>query len=108
MVLNKIKIKKGDRVKVIAGKELDKEGKVFMVFPVKNRLLIEKLNLIKRHTKPTQQQQQGGIIEKEASIHISNVMLVCPKCSKPTRVGYKILEGGDKMRACKKCGEVID
>ena len=70
--------------------------------------MIEKLNLIKRHTKPTQKQQHGGIVEKEASIHMSNVMLICPKCSKPTRVGYKTLEGGDKMRVCKKCEEVID
>ena len=108
MALTKLKIKKGDRVKVIAGKELDKEGKVFMVFPAKSRIMIEKLNLIKRHTKPTQKQQHGGIVEKEASIHMSNVMLICPKCSKPTRVGYKILEGGDKMRVCKKCEEVID
>jgi large subunit ribosomal protein L24 len=108
MALAKLKIKKGDKVKVISGKESGKEGKVFRVYPFKGRLLIEKLNLIKRHTKPTQKQQQGGIVEREASIHASNVMLVCPKCAKATRIGYKSLENGKKMRLCKKCGEVID
>lgn len=104
----KLKIKKGDMVKVIAGKELGKEGKVFGVLSVNGRILVEKLNLVKRHTKPTQKQQQGGIIEKESPIHISNVMLLCPKCNKTTRVGYKMLKDGNKMRQCKKCGEVID
>lgn len=104
----KLRIKKGDMVKVIAGKELGKEGRVFGVLPVKGRIIVEKLNLVKRHTKPTQKQQQGGIIEKESSIHISNVMLLCPKCNKTTRVGYKMLKDGNKMRQCKKCGEVMD
>lgn len=108
MALAKLKIKKGDNVKVISGKEAGKEGKVFRVYPSKGRLLIEKLNLIKRHTKPTQKQQQGGIVEKEASIHASNVMFVCPKCAKATRIGYRSLENGKKMRLCKKCGEVLD
>ncbi len=104
----KLRIKKGDMVKVIAGKELGKEGRVFGVLSVKGRLLVEKLNLVKRHTKSTQKQQQGGIIEKESPIHISNVMLICPKCNKPARVGYKTLKDGNKMRQCRKCGEVID
>jgi large subunit ribosomal protein L24 len=81
---------------------------VLSVYSQKDRLLIEKINIIKKHMKPTRKQTQGGIIEKEASIHVSNVMLICPKCSKPTRIGNSILQDGRKLRICKKCGEVID
>jgi len=100
-----LSIKKNDTVVVIAGRE---KGRVLSVYPQKDRLLIEKINIIKKHMKPTRKQTQGGIIEKEASIHMSNVMLICPKCSKPTRVGNSILQDGRKLRMCKKCGEVID
>ncbi len=103
-----LSIKKNDTVVVIAGKEKGKRGRVLSVYPQKDRLLIEKINIIKKHMKPTRKQAQGGIIEKEASIHMSNVMLVCPKCSKPTRIGNSILQDGRKLRICKKCGEVID
>jgi large subunit ribosomal protein L24 len=101
-------IKKNDTVVVIAGRERGKKGRVLSVYSQKDRLLIEKINIIKKHMKPTRKQTQGGIIEKEASIHVSNVMLICPKCSKPTRIGNSILQDGRKLRICKKCGEVID
>lgn len=101
------KIRKNDIVYVIAGKEKGKTGKVINVVQGKNRVIVEKLHIVKRHTKPTQQQQQGGIIEKEGSVHISNVMLQCVKCNKPTRIGFIYLEDGQKARICKKCKEVI-
>jgi large subunit ribosomal protein L24 len=103
-----LSIKKNDTVVVIAGREKGKRGRVLSVYSQKDRLLIEKINIIKKHMKPTRKQTQGGIIEKEASIHMSNVMLICPKCSKPTRIGNSILQDGRKLRVCKKCGEVID
>lgn len=101
-------IRKNDTVMVIAGKEKGKKGRVLAVYPKKGRIIVEKLNIIKRHQRPTQKQKQGGIIEKEGPIHISNVMLLCGRCDKPTRVSYSILEGGKKIRMCKKCGEAID
>ena len=102
------RIKKNDTVVVIAGKEKGKTGRVFGVLPKDERVLVEKLNIIKRHTRPSAVNRQGGIIEKEAPIHLSNVMLVCPKCSKPTRVAHGELDGGKKARVCKKCGETMD
>ncbi len=104
----KYRIKKDDIVMVIAGKERGKTGKVLKVLKKKDRVIVEKLNMIKRHLRPGPYSQEGGILEREGPIHISNVMLVCPKCSKPTRVGYKILDDGAKVRYCKKCSEVID
>ncbi|MBF8250391.1 MAG: 50S ribosomal protein L24 [Deltaproteobacteria bacterium] len=101
-------VKKNDTVKVIAGKEKGKTGKVIVVLPKKERVIIEKINLVKRHTKPKGAAGQGGIIEKEGAIHISNVMVVCPKCNSAVRFGYKLLEDGNKVRVCKKCEEVID
>jgi large subunit ribosomal protein L24 len=101
-------IKKNDTVVVMAGKEKGKRGRVLSVNPSKDSLLIEKINMIKKHMKPSRKYAQGGIIEKEASIHISNVMLVCPKCTKPTRIGTSVLQDGKKFRMCKKCREVID
>ncbi len=101
-------VKKNDTVKVIAGKEKGKTGKVIVVLPKKERIIIEKINLVKRHTKPKGAAGQGGIIEKEGAIHISNVMVVCPKCDSAVRFGYKLLEDGSKARVCKKCEEVID
>ncbi len=101
-------IKKEDTVAVIAGKERGKKGRVLSVRPSKSTLIIEKVNLIKRHMKPSRKYAQGGIIEKEAPIHISNVILVCPKCGKSTRIGTFTMEGGKKVRMCKKCKEVID
>jgi len=101
-------IKKEDTVLVIAGKEKGKKGRVLSVMPSEDRLIIEGVNIIKRHMKPSRKYAQGGIIEKEAPLHISNVMLLCPKCNKATRIANVILESGKKVRACKKCGEVID
>jgi large subunit ribosomal protein L24 len=101
-------IKKNDIVKVVAGKDKGKSGKVLRVVYKKDRAIVEKLNMIKRHMKPSQQNRQGGILEKEAPVHISNLMLICAKCTDPTRVGYRILEDNKKVRFCKKCNEVID
>jgi large subunit ribosomal protein L24 len=110
-----LSIRKNDTVIVISGDEAGKRGRVLAVYPKKERLLVEKLNIIKRHMKPSRKYTQGGIIEKEAPVHRSNVMLICPKCDKPTKIGQKILvgdstlrEGGAKVRVCKKCGEVLE
>ena len=102
------RIKKEDQVKVIAGKEKGKTGRVLRVIAKKNSLLVEKVNLVKRHTRPSSQHRQGGIIEKESPIHISNVMIICTKCNTAVKVCSKTLEDGAKVRCCKKCGEVID
>ncbi|PIE35841.1 50S ribosomal protein L24 [candidate division KSB3 bacterium] len=104
----KLHVKKNDRVKVIAGKEKGKEGKILKAYPAKNRVIVEHLNMIKKHTKRRSQGQGGGIIEREGTIHVSNLMLVCPSCKKATRIGKKFLEDGAKVRYCKKCGEVVD
>ena len=101
-------IKKEDTVLVTAGREKGKRGRVLSVMPSKSMLIIEKVNIIKRHMKPSRKYSQGGIIEKEAPIHISNVILVCPKCNKSTRIANLIMESGRKVRVCKKCEEVID
>ena len=101
------KIKRDDLVLVIAGKDKGRRGKVLRVFPRRNRVMVENVNVVKRHQRPTQT-IQGGIIEKEAPIHLSNVMLICPKCGESTRVGFKFLQDGRKVRSCKKCGEIID
>ncbi len=103
-----LRIKKGDTALVLSGKYKGKSGRVLSVVPTKEGIIIEGINKIKRHTKPSKRYERGGIIEREAPIHISNVMLVCPKCSKPTRIGSTELEGGKKLRTCKKCKEVID
>lgn len=102
-----LSIKKNDTVLVITGKEKGKRGRVLSVYPLKDQLLIEKINMIKKHMKPSRKYTQGGIIEKEAPLHISNVMLICPKCNKPTRIGNSLLQDGMKVRMCKKCREVI-
>lgn len=101
-------IKKNDTVKVIAGKDKGKSGKVLRVIPKKTRAIVEKVNMMKRHMKPNQQTRQGGILERESPIQISNLMLICSKCTDPTRVGYKMLDDNRKVRYCKKCHEVID
>ncbi|MEE9185957.1 MAG: 50S ribosomal protein L24 [Candidatus Binatia bacterium] len=101
-------VHKNDSVMVIAGKERGKTGKVLKVLPNKGRALIERVNLVKRHTRPRGPQVPGGILEKEASIHISNLMLMCDKCNAPVRVGKKILEDGEKVRVCRRCGDHLD
>ncbi|MGH7256058.1 MAG: 50S ribosomal protein L24 [Nitrospirales bacterium] len=102
------RIKKGDTVMVIAGRERGKTGKVLTVDRTGWRVTVEKLNVIKRHTKPSQKNRQGGILEREAPIHTSNVMLFCANCQNPVRTGVKVLEDGRRLRMCKKCREVLD
>lgn len=104
----KLHLKKDDIVQVIAGMEKGKKGKIMTLLPATNRVLIEKLNMRKKHVKPDQKKNQGGIVEKEGSINISNVLLVCDKCGKGVRIKRKKLEDGKRVRVCRKCGEVID
>ncbi len=103
-----ISVKRNDIVIVTAGKEKGKKGKILKVLPDKKRVIVEKVNFIKRHQKPTSDQKQGGIIEKEGSIHSSNVMLFCEKCGKGTRVRRQRLEDGNTVRLCAGCGESFD
>ena len=104
----KTTLRKGDRVVVIAGKDRGKSGKVLQVSRENWRVTVEKINLIKRHTKPNQQNRQGGILEREAPIHLSNVMLYCTACQKPSRVASKTAADGARTRVCKKCGQPIE
>jgi large subunit ribosomal protein L24 len=102
-------IRRNDNVVVTTGKDRGKRGRVLKVVPEKNRLIVEGVNFIKRHTKPNPQRQiKGGVMEREASLHASNVQLVCPECGKPTRIGRKILGDGRKVRICRKCEGVVD
>ena len=102
-------IRKNDNVVVVTGKDRGKRGRVLKVLPEKNRLVIEGVNIIKRHTKPNPQRQiKGGLVEREAALHASNVQVVCPECGKPTRLGKKILGDGRKVRVCRKCEGVVD
>jgi large subunit ribosomal protein L24 len=105
---NKLHVKKDDTVMVITGKDKGKKGRVIAAYPRENRVLVEGVNMMKKHSKPTQQNPQGGIITQEASIHVSNVMLLDPKSGNPTRIGYKTLDNGKKVRIAKKSGEAID
>ncbi len=99
-------LRKNDRVMVMAGKDRGKVGKIKAILPGKYRAIVEGAQIVKRHTKPGPR-SGGGIIEKEASIHISNLMLICPKCTDPVRISKKKLDDGSKVRLCKKCGEII-
>jgi len=101
-------IKKEDIVVVLSGKDKGKQGRVLSVIPKKDQVIVEKVNMIKRHMRPNRTYTQGGIIEKEGPIHRSKVMLVCPRCNKPTRIANVVLGDGRKVRGCKKCKEVID
>ena len=102
------KIKKNDKVIILTGKAKGKIGSVLKVDTTKGRVLVEKINMVKRHSKPGRGTAQGGIVEKEGPIHISNVMLVCSKCAEPTRTGKHQLEDGSKIRSCKKCDQLLD
>jgi large subunit ribosomal protein L24 len=102
-----MKVVKNDNVLIISGNEKGKKGKVLKVFPKQNRIIVEGINFIKRHTRPTQKNPQGGIIEKEAPIHSSNVLVICPKCNTPSRLGRKVLEDGKRVRVCNSCGEML-
>jgi large subunit ribosomal protein L24 len=108
MIVHKFNIKKNDLVMVVNGKEKGKSGRVLKVIPEKEKVLLEKINIIKRHSRPHGQQRRGGILEKEAPLHISNVMLICEKCNKPVRIGRRLVEGSKKARFCRKCGEIFD
>ncbi len=108
MTQPKVHVKKEDTVVVISGKDKGKKGKVLEVLPKENRVIVEGINKVKRHTRPSQKMQQGGIIEKESPIHASNVMYVCDSCKKGTRTGIKIKDNGQKVRFCKKCNSEID
>ncbi|MBB6675066.1 50S ribosomal protein L24 [Cohnella nanjingensis] len=101
-------VKKDDNVIVITGKDKGKKGRVIAAYPRENRVLIEGVNLVKKHTRPSTTNPQGGIIEQEAPIHASNVMHVDPKTGKPTRIGYKVLDNGNKVRIAKRSGQEID
>jgi large subunit ribosomal protein L24 len=104
----KFKVKKGDTVIVITGKDAGKKGKITAVEPKKGRVHVAGVNIVKRHTKGTKKMPQGGIIEKEAPVHVSNVMFYCAKCKDAVRVGKKVLDDGERVRVCKKCGIELD
>jgi large subunit ribosomal protein L24 len=108
MAFLKYHIKKNDLVMVINGKEKGKSGRVLRVLPEKEKVIIEKINFIKKHSRPHGRQKQGGILEREAPLHLSNVMILCEKCNKPNRIGHRFIEGNKKARVCKKCGEILD
>lgn len=106
--MSKLSVKKGDKVLVVAGKDRGKKGKILAVFPKRERVTVERVALVKRHMRPTQKDPQGGIVEREGTVHASNVQLICPNCNQPTRVGYRETSKGVKVRVCRKCGEDAD
>ncbi len=108
VIKKKVHVKKGDMVQIISGKDAGKKGKILSVDPAKGRVIVEGANLVKRHTRPTQAKPQGGIVEKEAAVDSSNVMIYCSKCKGPVRISKKILSDGKKVRTCNKCGEEFD
>jgi len=105
---HKCHIKKDDKVKIITGKDKGKIGKVLKVIRKKDRILIENINIVKRHSKPSAKNRQGGIVESESPIHWSNVILMCNKCMTPVRIKMQRLDDGKKIRVCRKCNEIID
>ncbi len=107
--MKQFRIHKDDKVVVVAGKDAGKIGKVVKILRKSDRIVVEKVNMVKRHVRPNPYRQQpGGIIEKEMPLHISNVMVMCDACAKATKVGYRYTEDGKKVRFCKKCNEIID
>lgn len=107
MSLAKLNVKKGDTVVVLSGKDKGKQGKIIQALPKKAQVVVEDVNKVKRHTKPSLKAPQGGIIAKEMPLNVCKVQLVCPACNKPTRIGHKTVDGKN-LRVCKKCGEVVD
>jgi large subunit ribosomal protein L24 len=103
-----LSVRKNDTVVVIAGREKGKRGKVLFVLPARDRVVVEHVNMVKRHQRPTQKLRQGGIIEREAPLHVSNVMVVCGKCDRPTRAGVQVLANGRRARVCRRCREMLD
>ena len=108
MLGHRLAVRKNDLVEVIAGKDKGKRGKVLRVIPKTERVLVEKVNFVKRHTKPGRLSEQGGILERENPLDVSNVMLVCTKCDKPVRTGRSRLADGRKVRVCRECQEIVD
>lgn len=102
------RLKKDDQVEVLSGKDKGRVGKILRVDPNSNKAIVEKVNIVKRHTKPNPANQQGGIIGKEAMVDLSNLKIICPKCAKTVRLGIKYLDDGAKVRICKKCSEAVD
>jgi large subunit ribosomal protein L24 len=102
------RVKKNDMVMVIVGKERGKVGKVLRILPEENRALVERLNVVKRHIRPRGPQSPGGIVEKEAPLHLSNLMPMCERCNAPVRVGHRFLEDRTKIRTCRRCGQALD
>ena len=100
----KMNVKKGDKVVVLSGKDKGKQGEVLRAMPAEGKVVVEGVAVVKKAQRPTAQNQQGGFVEKEAAIDVSNVMLVCPTCGKPSRVGHDVDDKGNKVRVCKKCG----
>lgn len=105
---NKMSFKKGDYVLVISGDDKGKKGKIVSIFPKKMQVIVESVNFLKKHTKPTQKVPQGGVIKQEGALHISNIKLICNKCNKPTTVKREKIKEGKRVRVCKKCKEIID
>lgn len=105
--MNKLNVKKGDTVVVLSGKDKGKQGKIIQALPKKMQVVVEEVNKVKRHTKPSLKAPQGGIIQKEMPLNVCKVQLVCPACNKPTRIAHKLVDGKN-LRVCKHCGEVVD
>lgn len=101
-------VKKGDQVKINTGKDRGKEGEVIQVFPAEERVIVDGVNMVKKHQAPSNEMMQGGIIDQAAPVHVSNVTLICPNCDEPSRTGRRRLEDGTKVRVCKKCDEIVD
>jgi large subunit ribosomal protein L24 len=104
-----LNVRKNDQVKVLAGKDRGKTGRVLRVFPQRNRAIVENVNTVRRHTRPNPQKNiQGGVVEREGPIHISNLQVICPECDQPVRVGIQFLSDGKKVRVCRSCSGTID
>ena len=102
-------VRKNDTVIVVGGKDRGKRGRILRVLPDRNRVIVEGVNFIKRHTRPNPQRNvKGGVVEREASLHVSNVQIVCPECGAPTRIGHQLLGDGRKVRVCRKCDGAVD
>jgi large subunit ribosomal protein L24 len=108
MAVTKLHVKKDDTVAILSGKDKGKTGRILKVLPEKGRVVVENINMVKRHTRPNQQNSEGGILEKEATLDISNVQLVCSSCKTAARTGMRTLDDGNKVRYCKKCNEIVD
>jgi len=108
LVNGKIGFKKGDKVLIIIGEDKGKKGKIVRIFPKKTQVIVEGVNFLKKHSKPTQKSPQGGIIKQEGVLQTSNVRLICNKCNKPTAIRRERIKEGKRVRVCKKCGEIID